>query len=123
MSTQRPTSIRRGDIYSADLSPVTGSEQGGIRPVLVLQNDIGNRHSPTIIAAIITSQIKSRYLPTHVLLTASFCGLPKDSMVMLEQIRTLDRGRLQKYMGHISGGKMREVDAALRISIGISATA
>ena len=93
--------IRRGDIYHADLTPVIGSEQGGDRPVLVIQNNVGNRHSPTIIAAIITGQIKSRYLPTHVLLPAITSGLPKKSMVMLEQLRTLDKRRLQQYVGHL----------------------
>lgn len=97
MNEQRMRPIRRGDIYYADLAPVIGSEQGGIRPVLVIQNDIGNQHSPTIITAIVTGQIKSRYLPTHVLLPASTCGLPKESIVMLEQLRTLDRKRLRKY--------------------------
>ena len=96
-----------------------GSEQGGVRPVLVIQNDIGNQHSPTIITAIVTGQIKSRYLPTHVLLPASTCGLPKESIVMLEQLRTLDRKRLRKYRGHLRATKMSEIDAALEISIGL----
>lgn len=112
--------IRRGDIYRADLTPVIGSEQGGIRPVLVIQNDIGNQHSPTIIAAIITGQIKSRHLPTHILLAVSDCGLDKNSMVMLEQIRTLDRERLHQYLGCVSPEKMQEVNTALGISIGLS---
>ena len=110
--------IRRGDIYRADLTPVIGSEQGGTRPVLIIQNDVGNQYSPTVIAAIITGQIKSRYLPTHVLLTASACGLSKASMVMLEQVRTLDRCRLQEYMGSVSEKKMTEINTALQISIG-----
>lgn len=122
MSIQHLRPIRRGDIYRADLMPVIGSEQGGSRPVLVIQNDVGNQHSPTIIAAIITGQIKSWYLPTHILLTAVGCGLPQSSMVMLEQIRTLDRRRLQGYLGHIAATKMREVDIALRISIGLDNT-
>lgn len=114
--------ICRGDIYYADLAPAIGSEQGGNRPVLVIQNDIGNRYSPTIITAIITGQVKSKYLPTHVLLTALDCSLPHDSMVMLEQLRTLDKSRLQKYLGHITEAKMHEIDAALRISIGLEYT-
>lgn len=112
--------IQRGDIYRADLTPVIGSEQGGIRPVLIIQNDVGNQHSPTVIAAVITGQIKSRYLPTHVLLTASACGLPKTSMVMLEQLRTLDRGRLQEHMGSVAEEKMTEVNTALQISVGLA---
>ena len=112
--------IRRGDIYYADLAPVIGSEQRGNRPVLVIQNDIGNRYSPTIIAAIITGQIKSKYLPTHVLLTALDCSLPRDSMVMLEQLRTLDKLRLHHYIGSLSKRKMDEIDAALEISIGLA---
>lgn len=119
MNEQRMRPIRRGDIYYADLAPVIGSEQGGIRPVLVIQNDIGNQHSPTIITAIVTGQIKSRYLPTHVLLPASTCGLPKESIVMLEQLRTLDRKRFRKYTGHLRATKMSEIDAALEISIGL----
>ena len=114
--------IQRGDIYYADLAPVVGSEQGGIRPVLVIQNDIGNQHSPTIIAAIITCQRKSRYLPTHVLLPEPSCGLPKKSTVMLEQIRTLDRHRLLKYMGSVSQTEMQEINEALGISIGLIPT-
>ncbi len=94
--------IKRGDLYLANLTPVIGSEQGGIRPVLIVQNDIGNQHSPTVIAAIITGQIKSRHLPTHILLDAAASGLPQNSMAMLEQIRTLDRQRLQECLGHIT---------------------
>ena len=114
--------IRRGDIYLAGLSPVTGSEQGGIRPVLIIQNNVGNHHSPTVIAAVITGQIKSRHLPTHVWLASHTCGLPKNSMVMLEQLRTLDKSRLGKYMGSASGDKMVEVDVALNISVGLAET-
>lgn len=114
--------IHRGDIYCADLAPVIGSEQGGIRPVLVIQNDVGNWHSPTIIVAIITGQIKSQYLPTHIVLAAKGCGLPQDSMVMLEQIRTLDKHRLQGYLGSLTTDKMREIDIALRISVGLENT-
>ncbi len=120
MVIQQPRPVRRGDIYYADLAPVIGSEQGGVRPVLVIQNDIGNRHSPTIIAAIITGQRKSRYLPTHVLLPASTCGLPKKSMVMLEQLRTLDRNRLCGYVGHLGTARMDEINIALGISIGLA---
>lgn len=120
MSIHHAQPIRRGDIYYADLAPVIGSEQGGIRPVLVIQNDVGNIYSPTTIAAVITGQRKSQHLPTHVLLSPSTCGLPKDSMVMLEQIRTLDKCRLYQYLGCASPEKMREVDAALGISIGLS---
>ena len=119
MVNPRNTTIHRGDIYLADLAPVVGSEQGGIRPVLIVQNDIGNQHSPTVIAAVITGQIKHRHLPTHVLLEAPGCGLLKKSMVMLEQLRTLDKGRLHFQVGHIDADKMNEVDTALGISIGL----
>ena len=111
--------VRRGEIYYADLSPVVGSEQDGTRPVLIIQNDIGNQHSPTVIAAVITGQIKHRHLPTHVLLNAPGCGLLKKSIVMLEQLRTLDKGRLRFQVGHIGTMKMDEVDTALRISVGL----
>ncbi len=119
MVTHRNTTIHRGDIYLADLAPVVGSEQGGIRPVLIVQNDLGNQHSPTVIAAVITGQIKHRYLPTHVLLEAPGCGLLKKSMVMLEQLRTLDKGRLHFQVGRIDADKMVEVDTALGISVGL----
>ena len=119
MGTQRTCQIQRRDIYYADLTPVIGSEQGGFRPVLIIQNDIGNRHSPTVIAAIITGQIKCRYLPTHVVLAASACGLPKTSVVMLEQIRTLDKCRLLQYAGHIAVDEMSRINAALGISVGL----
>ena len=119
MVNHRNTTIHRGDIYLADLAPVVGSEQGGIRPVLIIQNDIGNQHSPTVIAAVITGQIKHRHLPTHVLLNAPGCGLLKKSIVMLEQLRTLDKGRLRFQVGHIGTMKMDEVDTALRISVGL----
>lgn len=122
MTSHRNTIIHRGDIYLADLSPVVGSEQGGIRPVLIIQNNIGNQHSPTVIAAVITGQIKHRHLPTHVLLTAPGCGLPKKSMVMLEQLRTLDKSRLHFQLGHIGTDEMDDVDAALRISVGLKIT-
>ena len=119
MINRRSTTIHRGDIYLADLAPVVGSEQGGIRPVLIIQNDIGNQRSPTVITAVITGQIKHRHLPTHVLLEAPGCGLLKKSMVMLEQLRTLDKGRLRFQVGHIGTMKMDEVDAALKISVGL----
>ena len=119
MVNHRNTTIHRGDIYLADLAPVVGSEQGGIRPVLIIQNNIGNQHSPTVIAAVITGQIKHRYLPTHVLLEAPGCGLLKKSMVMLEQLRTLDKGRLHFQVGRIGADKMNEVDTALGISVGL----
>ena len=119
MVTHRNTTIHRGDIYLADLAPVVGSEQGGIRPVLIVQNDLGNQHSPTVIAAVITGHIKHRYLRTHVLLEAPGCGLLKKSMVMLEQLRTLDKGRLHFQVGRIDADKMVEVDTALGISVGL----
>ena len=119
MAKHRNAAIHRGDIYVADLAPVVGSEQGGIRPVLIIQNDIGNQRSPTVITAVITGQIKHRHLPTHVLLEAPGCGLLKKSMVMLEQLRTLDKGRLRFQVGHIGTMKMDEVDAALKISVGL----
>lgn len=119
MRTYKAPPIRRGDIYYANLTPVIGSEQGGLRPILIIQNDIGNQHSPTIIAAVITGQIKCRYLPTHVMLSASACGLARTSVVMLEQIRTLDKGRLQQYVGHID--KMYQINTALGISVGLTA--
>ncbi|MBP3684985.1 MAG: type II toxin-antitoxin system PemK/MazF family toxin [Oscillospiraceae bacterium] len=99
---------------------VIGSEQGGVRPVLVIQNDIGNRHSPTVIVAAITSRIKHRHQPTHVHLDGRQCGLPNDSTIMLEQLRTLDKQRLLGYIGSIGKAKMKEVDKALEISVGTS---
>lgn len=115
---QRQHIVQRGDIYYADLSPVTGSEQGGIRPVLIIQNDVGNRFSPTVIAAAITARQKKR-LPTHVDLLDSTCGLFRDSTVMLEQIRTLDKSRLREYMGNVGTDKLRKIDRALEISVGL----
>lgn len=111
--------IKRGDIYYADLSPVVGSEQGGVRPVLIIQNDIGNRYSPTVIAAAITSRSTKANLPTHIKLFANDSGLAKDSVVLLEQIRTIDKRRLKEHMGTLSGGEMGRVDAALSISFGL----
>lgn len=122
MRDQKSRPIYRGDIYYADLSPVTGSEQGGIRPVLILQNDVGNSHSPTVIAAAITGYVKGKRQPTHVRLRGAACGLFRDSTVLLEQIRTLDSSRLREYMGSVGNDKMREVDDALRVSIGLENT-
>ncbi len=112
-------SVKRGEIYYADLSPVVGSEQGGIRPVLIVQNDVGNRHSPTVIAAAITSRLDKAKLPTHISLEASSCGLQKDSIVLLEQIRTLDKKRLKDRMGSLDTSAMNRVDNALSISFGL----
>lgn len=114
------TETRRGDIYYAELSPVVGSEQGGMRPVLIIQNNIGNRYSPTVIVAAITSRTeKAHNMPTHVELTAQESGLDRDSVVMLEQLRTIDKRRLTKQIGHLSAGLMKRVDEALAISIGL----
>ena len=108
--------VKRGDIYYADLSPVVGSEQGGIRPVLVIQNDIGNKYSPTVIAAAITSQINKAKMPTHIELAAKDYGLNKDSVILLEQIRTIDKRRLREKIGRIDDGLMASVNNALSIS-------
>ena len=114
--------IRRGDIYYADLSPVVGSEQGGVRPVLIVQNDTGNRYSPTVIAAAITSQVNKTKLPTHIALAAPECGLPRDSVVLLEQIRTLDKRRLRERRGRVEGELMGKIDAAIAVSFGLQNT-
>ena len=111
--------VKRGDIYYADLSPVVGSEQGGIRPVLVIQNDIGNKYSPTVIAAAITSQINKAKMPTHIELAAKDYGLNKDSVILLEQIRTIDKRRLREKIGRIDDGLMASVNNALSISFGL----
>jgi mRNA interferase MazF len=111
--------VHRGDIYYADLSPVIGSEQGGVRPVLIVQNDVGNKFSPTVIAAAITSQTAKTRLPTHININADRCGLSKDSVVLLEQIRTLDKRRLKERMGTLDDGSMQKVDNALSISFGL----
>jgi len=111
--------IKRGDIFYADLSPVIGSEQGGIRPVLIVQNDIGNKYSPTVIASAITSQINKAKLPTHIELSAKEYGLPKDSVVLLEQIRTIDKKRLREKIGHLDDELMEKVNEALSISFGL----
>ncbi|CBL16503.1 MULTISPECIES: type II toxin-antitoxin system PemK/MazF family toxin [Ruminococcus] len=112
--------VRRGEIYYADLSPVVGSEQGGVRPVLIVQNDVGNKHSPTVIAAAITSQREKAKLPTHIELRAASCGLSRDSVVLLEQIRTIDKRRLKERMGELDAPSMSQVNNALEISFGLS---
>ena len=111
--------VKRGDIYYADLSPVVGSEQGGMRPVLIVQNDTGNRHSPTVIAAAITSQTGKAKLPTHIELSGQSVGLNRDSVILLEQIRTLDKSRLRERMGKLDEGTMNEVNNALAVSFGL----
>lgn len=111
--------VKRGEIYYADLSPVVGSEQGGVRPVLIVQNDIGNRFSPTVIAAAITSQKDKNNLPTHIEVDARECGLSKDSIVLLEQVRTIDKRRLRERMGSLDGGEMGKVNEALTVSFGL----
>ena len=110
--------IKRGDVFYADLSPVVGSEQGGIRPVLIVQNNVGNKYSPTVIVAAITSQINKAKIPTHVELPAEIYCLPKDSVVLLEQIRTIDKRRLQGKICSLDQEKMRKVNLALLISLG-----
>lgn len=112
--------ILRGDLYYADLTPVTGSEQGGVRPVLMIQNDIGNRFSPTVIVAAVTSRQDKHPLPTHVSISPNHCGLKESSVVLLEQLRTIDRVRLREYIGRLTEQDMKQVDHALRISIGLS---
>lgn len=112
--------IRRGEIYYADLSPVVGSEQGGLRPVLIIQNDIGNRYSPTVIVAAITSKIDKAKLPTHIELPADEFGLTRDSVVLAEQVRTIDKRRLRERVGVLPGEVMGEVDEALQISMGVT---
>ena len=109
--------VKRGELYYADLSPVVGSEQGGIRPILVVQNDIGNKYSPTIIAAAITSKINKAKLPTHIELPSSY-GLAKDSVILLEQIRTLDKRRLKERIGELPPSTMVRVNRAILISLG-----
>lgn len=114
--------IKRGELYYADLSPVIGSEQGGVRPVLVVQNDVGNKYSPTVIAAAVTSKLTKARLPTHIELSARTYGLVKDSVVLLEQIRTIDKRRLKERIGLLSPQVMARVDDALLISLGFSAS-
>ena len=113
------TTVKRGDIFYADLSPVVGSEQGGTRPVLIVQNDTGNKHSPTVIAAAITSQTNKAKLPTHIELSGRSVGLTKDSVVLLEQIRTIDKRRLREHMGHVDENMMNQVDNAIAVSFGL----
>ena len=113
------TTVKRGDIFYADLSPVVGSEQGGTRPVLIVQNDTGNKHSPTVIAAAITSQTNKAKLPTHIELTGGIVGLSKDSVVLLEQIRTIDKRRLREHMGRLDESMMNRVDTAIAVSFGL----
>ena len=115
-------SVKRGDIYYADLSPVVGSEQGGLRPVLIIQNDVGNRYSPTVIAAAITSRMSKTKLPTHIDIYADKVGLAKDSVVLLEQIRTLDKRRLKEKMGHLDESMMQDINQAIAVSFGLGAT-
>ncbi len=114
--------VRRGDIFYADLSPVVGSEQGGIRPVLIVQNDVGNKYSPTVIAAAITSQTEKTNLPTHITVSSYECGLQRDSIVLLEQIRTLDKRRLRECMGRLEENVMNKIDKAISISFGLGTT-
>ena len=111
--------VKRGDIFYADLSPVVGSEQGGVRPVLVVQNDIGNKYSPTIIVAAVTSQINKAKMPTHIELSANEYGLSKDSVVLMEQIRTIDKKRLKEKIGHMDEELQSSIDDALKISFGL----
>ncbi|MCH1627252.1 type II toxin-antitoxin system endoribonuclease NdoA [Fredinandcohnia quinoae] len=111
--------VKRGDVYFADLSPVVGSEQGGVRPVLVIQNDIGNRFSPTVIVAAITAQIQKAKLPTHVEIDAERYGFERDSVILLEQVRTIDKQRLTDKITHLDEEMMDRVDEALQISLGL----
>ena len=113
--------VKRGELYFADLSPVVGSEQGGTRPVLVVQNNVGNKYSPTVIIAAITSQLSKAKLPTHIELSRERYNLQKDSVVLLEQIRTLDKKRLKEKIGSIDKLTMQQVDIAIMISLGITA--
>lgn len=112
--------IKRGDIFYADLSPVVGSEQGGVRPVLIIQNNVGNRYSPTIIAGAITSQLTKAKLPTHIEIKKDSFGLPKDSVILLEQLRTLDKRRLREKLGSLDRDTQRKVDKAILISLGFA---
>ena len=111
--------VKRGDIYYADLSPVVGSEQGGIRPVLIIQNDVGNRYSPTVICAAITSRMNKAKLPTHIEIDSRRCQIMKDSVILLEQIRTIDKQRLKDIIGHLDKERMRSVDEAIRVSLAL----
>lgn len=111
--------VKRGDIYYADLSPVIGSEQGGIRPVLIIQNDVGNKYSPTVICAAITSRMNKAKLPTHIEIDARRCQIIKDSVILLEQIRTIDKRRLKDLIGHLDKERMKKVDEAIRVSLSL----
>ena len=111
--------VKRGDIFYADLSPVVGSEQGGIRPVVIVQNDVGNKHSPTVIAAAITSRIDKTKLPTHIEVMADRFGLAKNSVILLEQVRTIDKKRLKEKMGHLEEETMEKVNNAISVSLGL----
>ena len=111
--------VKRGDIYYADLSPVVGSEQGGIRPVLIIQNDVGNRYNPTVICAAITSRKNKAKLPTHIEIDSRRCQIMKDSVILLEQIRTIDKQRLKDMIGHLDKERMRSVDEAIRVSLAL----
>ena len=111
--------MRRGDVYYADLRPVVGSEQGGIRPVLIIQNDVGNRYSPTVIAAAITSKMGKSKLPTHIDIPGVNAGLSKDSVILLEQVRTIDKKRLKEKMGHLDESTMNHVNTAIQVSFGL----
>jgi mRNA interferase MazF len=110
--------VYRGDLYYADLSPAVGSEQGGLRPVVIIQNNVGNRHAPTVIVAPITSQTHKKPLPTHI--TFCGCGLAKDSVMLMEQIRTIDKSRLKSKMGCLPIEKIEAVDMAIKVSLGLS---
>ena len=112
--------IRRGDIYYADLRPVVGSEQGGIRPVLIIQNDLGNKHSPTVICAAITSRMNKAKLPTHIEIDSKSCEIVKDSVILLEQLRTIDKKRLREKVCHLDQNVIQKVDQALCISLDIN---
>ena len=113
-------SVKRGDIYYADLSPVVGSEQGGLRPVLIVQNDVGNKYSPTVIAAAITSRMGKSRLPTHIDIPGVNAGLSKDSVILLEQVRTIDKRRLKEKMGHLDDDMMNSVNSAIAVSFGLA---
>lgn len=122
MNRQHKTNIKyvfRGDLYFADLSPVVGSEQGGVRPVLVIQNDVGNKYSPTVIVAAVTSRSTKASIPTHVSIPKAHKGLKQDSMVLAEQIRTIDRNRLKEYIGHLEQGEMEGIEKAMVTSLGL----
>ena len=116
---EKEMNIKRGDIYYADLSPVVGSEQGGLRPVLIVQNDVGNRYSPTVIAAAITSRMSKAKLPTHIDVPGEDAGLARDSIILLEQIRTIDKKRLKEKMGHLDDATMINVNSAIEVSFGL----